>query len=212
MKKPSDTLHTLLALLAAAVLMRLIPVFFSGAGSDLPRIYAAQGTITLLCFGVWPVLLKIRKWPHNNAHRKDSFLLLAGSALLGVICQTALGILTEFWTERTGIARDPGIPIPSTFAEWAAALMILTLLPALAEEAFFRGMMLRGLGEVMPTMPAAAVTTVIFAVAHLSLAALPALLVFGAVASVLAIKGGKLKYSIAFHLAYNLTALILSAI
>lgn len=212
MKKPSDTVHTLLAAAAAAMLLELIPALGTGAETDLTRIYAVQGAVTVLCFGIWPVTLKIWKWPGNGNEKRESILLMVISALLGVLAQAGLGAVTEIWLAVTGIARDPGIPMPESFAGWAAALAVLVILPAVAEELFFRGMMQRGLAEVMPVPAAAAITTLVFAAAHMSMAALPALLTVGIITSVLTIRGGKLKYSIAFHLAYNLTALILSAL
>ena len=212
MKKPSDLHHTLFAITAAAILTELIPAFVTGSDKSLLRIYAVQGTVTVLAFGIWPLLLKTRKWPGYGTRECDSLLLLISASLLGVIAQIALGFLTESWISWTGTAHDPGLPMPETGLEWAAAVLVLVILPALAEEAFFRGMMVKGFHEVMPLSAAAAISVFLFAAAHMSIAAFPAMLVFGIMASLLAIKGGKLKYSIAFHLAYNLTALILSVL
>lgn len=212
MKKPSNLLHTIFAITAAALLTELIPAFAAGGEKNILNLYTVQGAVTLLAFGIWPVLLKTWKWPGYKAGEHDSFLLLIAAGLLGVIAQIALGFLTESWINWSGAARDPGFPMPETAPEWAAAALIIVILPALAEEGFFRGMMLKGFNEAMPLACATAAEALLFAAAHMSAAAFPSLLIFGIIASLLAIRGGKLKYSIAFHLTYNLTALILSVL
>lgn len=212
MKKPSDALHTVFAVLISAFLTVLIPLLAGKKTDSLPRVYTLQGVITVLCFGLWPLLLKVRTWPGSHPEKRISVLILTAAAFGGIAAQFVFGFLTEAWIGWTGIQREPGIPLPGNFAEWAAALAVLVILPAAAEEGFFRGMMQRGFSEIMPVPAATFLTTLLFASAHMSLNALPSLLLFGAAASVLAVKGGKLTYSIAFHLTYNLTALVLSVL
>jgi uncharacterized protein len=73
----------------------------------------------------------------------------------------------------------------------------------IAEELFFRGLLLRAF-EKRYTLPIAVVaSTVLFALTHFQGIQFPALLLFGAVASVLAARTGRLGPSIFCHIGFN---------
>ena len=212
MKKPSDGLHALLALPAAYLLTKglasLTGVLFFGKTG----VYLAQMTMTLLAWGIWPMILK--GWRGQNTaqriNNKKKAVWITAGALLGFPAQMGLGMLTTGWINWTGVEPGTSVPMPETALEWFLGLMALVILPALVEESFFRGMMLRGLTKPLGTAAVVAMTTVLFALSHGSAAALPANLLMGATAAILAIRGG-LPASILFHLTYNLAAVLLTA-
>jgi len=91
-----------------------------------------------------------------------------------------------------------------------ALLVFLVVIGApVAEEVFYRGLVLRslrkrGFGVVVTVVFSAAV----FAVSHFQLIQLPALFVFGVVAAVLAVRTGRLGPSIWAHVGFNLTSVL----
>ena len=212
MKRPGNAAHALLAVVAAAILTQVLPVLIGTGTKSFVHICVVQLVVTVFCQAIWPILLKVHRWPAPEGKKKNHVSILILSALIGIGMQFALSFLTEQWISLLGLEREPSVPMPSSVGEWAAAVMILAILPAMAEEWFFRGMIYRGMSEIIPPVAAASVATVMFALAHRSVNALPAMLIFGAVASLLTMRGGKMRYGIVFHLCYNLTALVLMTV
>lgn len=212
MKRPGNAAHALLAVVAAAILTQVLPVLIGTGAKDFVRVCVIQLIVTVFCQAIWPVLLKVSRWPTPEEKKKNNWSILIVSALLGIGMQFALSFLTERWISLMGLEREASVPMPASAGEWAAAVVILAILPAIAEEWFFRGMIYRGMAEIMTPAIASLVTTVMFALAHRSVNALPAMLIFGAVASLLTTRGGKMRYGIVFHLCYNLTALALMTV
>lgn len=99
-----------------------------------------------------------------------------------------------------------------TDAASGAGVLVLVLVVCvgapIAEELFYRGLLLRSV-EKRWTLGVAVVTaTVVFAVAHFQGIQLPALLLFGAVASLLAARSGRLGPAIACHAGFNAWTLV----
>lgn len=212
MKKPGNAAHALFAIVVAAVLTEILPVIIGTGTKDFAHVCIVQLAVTFFCQAVWPILLKVRRWPVPEGEKKNKPWILPLAALLGIGAQFALSFLTEQWISLMGLEREAFVPMPATAAEWAAAVLILAILPAVAEEWFFRGMVYRGMAEIMPPFAAAIIATVLFAAAHRSVNAYPAMLIFGAITSLLTVRGGKMRYGIIFHMCYNLTALLLMAV
>lgn len=212
MKKPGNAAHAMLATAAALLLEQILPVIIGTGGREFARICAAQLAVTVFCLGIWPILLKVRKWPAPETGKKNRVGMLFVSAGLGIGMQFGLAFLTEHWISLLGLEREGSVPLPVSAGEWAVAVLVLAILPAVAEEWFFRGMIYRGMTEIMTPFAASLVATVLFAAAHRSINALPAMLIFGTIASMLVRLGGKMRYGIIFHLCYNVTALVLMAV
>lgn len=73
----------------------------------------------------------------------------------------------------------------------------------LAEELFYRGLLLRSVEKRWHVVPAVVAATVVFGLAHFQGIQLPALLLFGAVASLLAVRTGRLGPAILCHAGFN---------
>lgn len=86
-------------------------------------------------------------------------------------------------------------------------ILLLVLVVAIgapfAEELFYRGLLLRAVEKRWTLVAGAVVATLVFALAHLQGIQLPALLLFGAVASYLAARTGRLGPSILCHVGFN---------
>jgi hypothetical protein len=85
-------------------------------------------------------------------------------------------------------------------------VLIVGIGAPIVEEIFYRGLLQRSLVRRYGTAPAVAITAVLFAAAHVQPLQFPALLVFGLVAGVLAVRSGRLGPAIAAHMVFNLSA------
>lgn len=73
----------------------------------------------------------------------------------------------------------------------------------LAEELFFRGLVLRATGRRFGTTVAAVVATVLFGLSHFQGLQLPALLLVGGVATALTLRTGRLGGAVLLHAGFN---------
>jgi uncharacterized protein len=87
-------------------------------------------------------------------------------------------------------------------------VLVVVVMAPLAEEVFFRGMLQRTLGRVLPIWSAMVVTSVLFGLSHFQLLQLPALAAFGLVLSVLAHRAGRLGPAIWAHVGFNATTVV----
>jgi uncharacterized protein len=85
----------------------------------------------------------------------------------------------------------------------------VTILTPIAEEVFYRGLLLGGLRKRgLPPWAAVAVSSVLFAASHFQGLQLPALALFGAAAAVLVHRTGRLGPAIAAHMAFNAVTVV----
>lgn len=88
-----------------------------------------------------------------------------------------------------------------------AGILVLVLVVCIgapfAEELFFRGLLLRSLDKRWGVGVALVASTVLFGASHFQGIQFPALVVFGAVAGVLAVRSGRLGPAIACHAGFN---------
>ena len=88
-------------------------------------------------------------------------------------------------------------------------VLVVGLGAPFAEELFYRGLLLRAVEKRWTLAAGAVVAAVVFSLAHLQGIQLPALLLFGAVASYLAARTGRLGPSILCHVGFNAWTLFL---
>lgn len=137
---------------------------------------------------------------------------LGGPLALGVVLQALIVPLLYVPIFRFTSLGDDDVSgaaraLTSTFADTPVKVVLFTLLIAVgapvAEEVFFRGLVLRSLERRLGTGWALIGSTVLFGLTHFQGIQLPALLVFGGVAGVLAIRTGRLGPSILLHVGFN---------
>lgn len=134
----------------------------------------------------------------------------AGAFALGVALQ-AIAVPLLYWPlfRLTDVTTDDVSSAAQELVDSAsgAGIAVLVLVVCVgapfAEELFFRGLLLRAVAKRW-TMPAAFVgSSLVFAVSHFQGLQFPALLLFGAVAGLLAIRTGRLGPAIACHAGFN---------
>ena len=84
-----------------------------------------------------------------------------------------------------------------------ALVLVVGIGAPVAEELFYRGLLLRAVEKRWSLPVAVAASAVVFGLAHLQGIQLPALLLFGAIAALLAARTGRLGASILCHVGFN---------
>ena len=150
--------------------------------------------------------LALRPWRSRNmAVRECPSWWCAAALALGMTAQCALAALSGLLGMNGGTAVTP----PQSAGEWIFAAIVLVIVPAICEEAFFRGTLLGCLATKAGIAAAFGLTTLIFALMHGSLNGLAPHLIVSAVCTLLMLATGRLRMPIMFHCGYNAMALIL---
>ena len=134
----------------------------------------------------------------------------AGAFVLGVVLQ-ALVIPALYWplfrfTDLTDddVSEDARELVDAASGAGIAVLILVVCVGApLAEELFFRGLLLRAVDKRWGIGVAVVASAVVFAASHLQGIQFPALLLFGAVVSILAARTGRLGPAILCHVGFN---------
>lgn len=192
---------TLLRLPVGLAVGRLVP----GTAEDPAAYYAALMLQEILLWGLPALLLR----PRSGAVQKKPCAGLCFAALpVGLAAQAALTCVTARWISLTG-APQAAVLLPQNEVQWLLALLALAVVPALTEEAFFRGGLLTALWEAWGPGKALLWSTAVFALMHGSLAGLPAHVGIGALCGLCMLKCGRLWPGILLHMGYNAAALVL---
>ncbi len=133
----------------------------------------------------------------------------------------ALGICTQlvllpllYWPISWFVDGDPSeaakelVALVDTPFEWAVLVLSAVVIAPVVEELFYRGLFLRAVQARLGPVPAAIITSAVFAAVHRQLLPLPGLFVFGLIAAALALYTGRLGPSWALHVGFNATTLV----
>jgi len=206
MSKCRRALLTLLALAAAkmpldTLLERLLP----DASVDALPVCIAGAAVSVLLLGIpaW----HMRPWTSPRlAQGKFLWEGVALGTLGALLARAGFGPVDAAWQAFLGVApQTPSVPehLPAVMT-WVVTLAVI---PAVTEEAFFRGALLTGLLDGSRRMTAVIVTTLAFTLMHGSAANLPSLLAMSLLLTLLMLRTGHIAAPVAAHLVYNLTAL-----
>lgn len=184
-----------------------IQLLLPNAENDPALYYAGLILQEALLWGL-PALL-MRPWRTGRlVVRHDGFALCLGAVMIGLAAQGALMALTPRWVALTG-AGQATVLMPQNEMQWVLAVLALVVIPAVAEESFFRGGVLTGLCDGMSSAGASLLCTVIFALMHGSLAGFPAHLMVSLLCSMAMLARGRLRVPVLLHMGYNGGALLL---
>lgn len=205
----SKTRKALLTMLALALLMRPVEILLAAMLPDasvnpVPQCIAGMA-VTLLLMGMPAWLLR----PWTSVRLRQGKSLWPGMALAvctALLTRAAMTPVDAAWQSWLGLAPEV-LPAPDGLPGALLYLAALAIIPAAAEEAFFRGAVLTGLLDGSRRATAALLTTTFFALMHGSAANLPSLLVISLMLTLLMLHTGRLAVPMTAHLVYNLTAL-----
>lgn len=184
-----------------------IQLLLPNAENDPALFYAGLMLQETLLWGL-PALLMLPWRTDRLAVRPSGLGFCLGAVLMGLAAQGALMALTPRWVALTG-AEQAAVLMPQNEIQWVLAVLALVVIPAVAEEAFFRGGVLIGLCDGMGTASAGLLCTVIFALMHGSLAGFPAHLGISLLCSLAMLTRGQLRVPVLLHMGYNGAALLL---
>jgi membrane protease YdiL (CAAX protease family) len=122
--------------------------------------------------------------------------------LVGLIYAPILRLWPSVRDQIEKPAKDVTDRAHGPFAVTLLVLLVVIGAP-LVEELFFRGLLLRSVSHRFGPAWAIAASSVAFGLVHFELIQLPALIAFGVVLGVLAVRTGRLGPGIAAHMAFN---------
>ena len=135
-----------------------------------------------------------------------------GAALQLAVIPLLYWPLLELLGKDSGDLEGPARDITDKVHGVGGVLLIVlwvTVLTPIAEEVFYRGLLLGGLRKRgLPPWAAIAISSVLFAASHLQGLQLPALALFGAAAAILVTRTGRLGPAIAAHMAFNAVTVV----
>lgn len=205
----SKTRRVLLTLLALALLARPVDILLAAMLPDssvnpVPQCIAGMA-VTVLLLGVPAWLL--RPWTSLRLTQKKSVWPgLAMAVTAAFLARAAMSPVDAAWQSWLGLTPD-ALPVPETVPVAMLHIAALAIIPAMLEEAFFRGAVLTSLLDGSRRITAVLLTTVSFALMHGNLADLPSLLAISLMLTLLMLHTGHIAVPVAAHLVYNLTAL-----
>ena len=203
----------------------LLPRFFLGLlseGSKEQHAFILQYGLSafqeIMMLGLPALLLYMtyygKKELFNQFALPDSYQ--AGLSMISAVSFTLAGsLLVVFWLAiLTSFGYEPFVPMmhnPVSPLQYVGAFIFAALIPAVSEELLFRGVLLRLIKQTKGEKAALYLTSILFAVLHLSVEGFPALLVIGGLLAKMALKYNGLFLPILFHMVYNMAAIVINA-
>lgn len=191
---------TLLRLPLAALMRLLLPD--ESVAPEVNHIAMMAQTLLMFALPGWLLMCGEKPEPVSKGHL--NCLLLAGAA--AVLAKLALPALNTLWCGLLSLEM-PQLPVAQGVLARALQLLAVAVVPAIAEELFFRGALLRNLQLQYGRHTALWLTTLLFALMHGTPGGLPGHIVISLLLTLLAMHSGSLWAPVTVHLAYNLLPL-----
>ena len=182
----------------------------------------ALWTLPLLSLGLWvgyligPVLVNrlTESGPMIDFDLRAPLAQLGLGAAIGVVIQLAV-LPVLYWLLLRVIDGDPSETAETLVgrADGTIDVVVLVLsvvvLAPLAEEWFYRGMLLAALVRRMGPVAGAVSSSAVFALVHQEWILMPGLFLFAMVLAWLTIRTGRLGVALAAHMAFNATTVVI---
>lgn len=141
---------------------------------------------------------------------RPSALILSPVAGIGLLAMLMLfNYLAVYIAQAVGYEMSVTTPVLDTPWQWILAIFAVCILPAVAEEVTFRGILLNS-ARPFGTMIAIGYSALSFALFHFNLAQFVYPLLYGAALSIIAYRTGTIVYGMIMHFVNNLLTLILT--
>ena len=210
--------HAIVAYLTGLLLGN---VLFALAGGESS---ASTTTVTIhlaSAIGLWIGFIggpiAATRWFGSRSLRDDFGLTMKGrdvpvGLLAGALTQLVLVPIVSWPVEQLW-SIDVDEPtrqlLDNTMGSRVVLYLVIVVGAPIAEELFFRGLLLRSLARRFDDTAAIAVSALVFSLSHFKPAQIPGLFVVGTVFAVLTRRTGRLGPAIVAHMAFNATALLL---
>lgn len=189
---------TLIRMPQQALLQLLLPA--AEAAPELNYMVSIAQSLLLFALPGWLLMRGERPEPIGNRRLTDWLLAAVPAAVLARLALSSLNLL---WSGLLGLD-TPAIPQVHGMAGRVLQVLALAVAPAVAEEIFFRGALLRNLQKQYGKHTALWLTTLLFALMHGSVGGLPGHLGISLLLTLLALHSGSLAVPVLVHLIYNL--------
>lgn len=210
----SKTRKVLLTLLVLALLKMPVDILLAAMLPDasvnpVPQCIGGMlATLLLLGLPAW----LLRPWTSARLpQRKSVWPGIAMAAAAGLLTRGAMSPVDAAWQGWLGVMPD-ALPVPENVLVALLYIAALVIVPALAEEAFFRGALLTGLLDGSRRATAVLLTTLAFTLMHGSAANLPSLLAASLMLTLLMLHTGRIAVPVTMHFFYNISALMWAGI
>lgn len=194
-----------------------LPLLLAGRELSLIALYLVNAVQQILLYAL-PALLILHardtRWQRFKGLMRPVGVDTLGYCMLGAVaCTVVVLLVVALWMPVVEkllgyVPENPPLPHPANAVEWLASMIAVAVIPALAEEVFFRGFLQTAVERFFPRAGVWLVAAV-FAALHLDLVSLPGLFVAGLVLGKLKNKRG-LSASMIFHGLYNSVVLLLN--
>lgn len=179
--------------------------------------YILNPIVFIVFFFVYTGVKKLNPKDALSDGQKISLLPISISMVLAVICIflfTPFMNLIEYWFRGLGYSVDNTIPLvekmQTSGTYFLLGILIYALLPAIAEEMIFRGLIQKGLSTKLNGVATILLTTIMFVLVHGSLQQTIYQMIVGIMLSFIVCVGGSILYSIILHFFNNLFVLLFS--
>ncbi|MBR6668814.1 MAG: CPBP family intramembrane metalloprotease [Clostridia bacterium] len=205
----SKTRRALLILLALALLKIPVDVLLAAMLPDAsvnPAANVVAGAVANMLLLGLPAWM-MRPWESLRLPQKDAVWpgMLLGAAM-ALLTRAAMSPADAAWQSWLGLLPD-ALPVPDSLQMAMVYVLCLAVVPAVTEEAFFRGALLTGLLDGGRRITAVLLTVLAFALMHGSLANLPGLLAISLVLTMVMLHTGRIAAAVTTHFFYNISAL-----
>ncbi|MFQ5491417.1 MAG: ABC transporter permease subunit/CPBP intramembrane protease [Phycisphaerae bacterium] len=202
--------------MAVLVVALLFPVwFYVQAGVQADEAYAAILRKTGLLMPIFFVAVPVAICAYFKVNVRRTFCLakpavrfLLGASLLGVsawVPAHELNLLVQLAIPLPQALEASGEAMAAALTEMSPwmALLLMAVVPALSEEAAFRGFLLSGLRTTLAKWPAILITAASFAVFHYFLFRLPVTALLGVLLAYVCWQSGSIWPGVLMHALYN---------
>lgn len=210
--------HTVVAGLTGLLLGNLLYTVAGGdpsAPTTTVAIHLASVTGLWIGFVGGPIVAT-RFWGSHSLRVDFGLAVHVGDVPVGVIA----GVVTQLvfvplvsWPVERLWSIDVDEPtrqlLDTTLGSRVVLYLVIIVGAPIAEELFFRGLLLRSLARRFDDRTAIAVSALVFSLSHFKAAQIPGLFVVGIVFAVLTRRSGRLGPAIIAHMVFNATALML---
>lgn len=218
----------IIAMVGVAIVLEIIIAIIASSTKQSFDAVASSDTVTIIKYIINPVVFIVYFFIYTSVKRlsvkealsdgqKVSLLPISISMVLAVICIflfTPFMNLIEYWFGGLGYTADNTIPLyekmKTSGSYFLLGILIYVLLPAIAEELIFRGIIQKSLSTKLNGVATITLTTIMFVLMHGSLQQTVYQALVGIMLSFLVCVGGSIIYSIILHFLNNLFVLLFS--
>lgn len=211
----SVVLQIIMAIVATSTKQTLEQVSSSDTFIILTHILSPL--VFIIYYFVFNAIKKVDNKYALSDGQKVSLLPISISMVLAVICIflfTPFMNLIDYFFSRFGYVPDNTIPLSEKMASgggyFGLGVLIYCLLPAIAEELIFRGIIQKSLSTKLNGVATIILTTIMFTLMHGSLQQTVYQMLVGIMLSYLVCVGGSIIYSIILHFLNNFFVLLFS--